>query len=267
MLDYFIWLALAGGLLTAWIAAPLGLFVVWQRQAYFGETLAHSALLGVGLGLMLSINLSLAILITSFLLVISLHYLKRHTELANDTLLGILAHGSLASGLVVVALQTQVEIDIMSFLFGDILNLTPYDLMLMLVIASLVTWFFITQWHKLINLTLNAELAQVEGVAVSRLQLQMTLLLALVIAMSMKVVGILLITSLLILPAATARRWSSSPEQMLIYALLIASLAILLGLGLSWQIDVPTGPAIVVCALGLFLLTLLLQTLRPSSAY
>ncbi|AEG30967.1 metal ABC transporter permease [Thiomicrospira cyclica] len=263
MLDYFIWLALLGGLLTAWIAAPLGLFVVWQRQAYFGETLAHSALLGVGIGLMLSINLSLAILMTSFLLVISLHFLRRHTQLANDTLLGILAHGSLASGLVLVALQAQVNIDIMSFLFGDILNLTLYDLLLMLGIAGLVTLFLTTQWHKLINLTLNTDLAQVEGVAVSRLQLQMTLLLALVIAMSMKVVGILLITSLLILPAATARRWAHSPEQMLVFAVILASLAILLGLGLSWYIDVPTGPAIVVCALGLFLLTLLLQTIRP----
>ncbi|SFR62842.1 zinc transport system permease protein [Thiomicrospira sp. ALE5] len=266
MLDYFIWLALAGGLLTAWIAAPLGLFVVWQRQAYFGETLAHSALLGVGIGLMLSINLSLAILITSFLLVFSLHLLKRHTQLTNDTLLGILAHGSLASGLVLVALQTGVNIDIMSFLFGDILNLAIYDLLFMALIAGLVTWFLTTQWRNLINLTLNADLAQVEGVAVSRLQLQMTLLLALVIAMSMKVVGILLITSLLILPAATARRWANSPEQMLVFAIILATIAIVLGLALSWYIDVPTGPAIVVCALGLFLLTLVLQAFRPQTA-
>lgn len=255
-IDSFMLLALAGGLLAAWLAAPLGVFVVWQRQAYFGETLAHSALLGIGLGLMLQINLTLAIILTSFLIVLGLHSLRRNAQLASDTLLGILAHGALATGLVVLSLQGNIQLDILGYLFGDILSLHPSDLIWMGVIGLLLIGFFYQHWHDLLNLTLNTELAQVEGVKVKQLQLQMTLLLALVIAVAMKVVGVLLITSLLILPAASARRLARTPEQMLGYSFVLASLSVTLGLVLSYYADLPSGPAIVVSALGLFLLLL-----------
>jgi zinc transport system permease protein len=254
--DSFILYALGAGLLAVWLAAPLGVFVVWQRQAYFGETLAHSALLGIGLGLLLQWNLTLAMLITSFILVISLHFLRQNAQLASDTLLGILAHGSLALGLVVLSLQGNIQLDIMGYLFGDILSVQPQDLLIMLLAGLLVAGFFYRYWHDLLNLTLNSELAQVEGVAVKRLQLQMTLLLALVIALSMKIVGVLLITSLLILPAASARRLAKTPEQMLGYTFLLGSLSVITGLILSYYADLPSGPAIVVSATLIFLLLL-----------
>lgn len=256
-LDPFMLYALSAGLLAAWLAAPLGVFVVWQRQAYFGETLAHSALLGIGLGLILQIHLTLAILITSFIIVISLHQLRQSALLATDTLLGILAHGSLALGLVVISLQGNIQLDLMGYLFGDILSVHQEDLYWMLGLGMLLLWFFYRNWHDLLNLTLNTELAQVEGVKVKALQLQMTLLLALVIAVAMKIVGILLITSLLILPAATARRLANTPEQMLGYTFLTASISVTIGLILSYYLDLPSGPAIVVSAMGLFLLLLL----------
>ncbi|WFE67801.1 iron chelate uptake ABC transporter family permease subunit [Thiomicrospira sp. R3] len=255
-IDHFMLLALAGGLLAAWLAAPLGVFVVWQRQAYFGETLAHSALLGIGLGLMLQLNLTLAIVITSFLIVFGLHSLQRNAQLASDTLLGILAHGALATGLVALSLQGNIQLDILGYLFGDILSIHPSDLIWMLVIGLLLIGFFSRHWHDLLNITLNSELAQVEGVEVKRLQLQMTLLLALVIAVAMKIVGVLLITSLLILPAASARRLARTPEQMLGYSFILATISVLIGLTLSYYADLPSGPAIVVSALGLFLLLL-----------
>lgn len=256
-LDPFMLYALSAGLLAAWLATPLGVFVVWQRQAYFGETLAHSALLGIGLGLILQIHLTLAILITSFIIVISLHHLRQSALLATDTLLGILAHGSLALGLVVISLQGNIQLDIMGYLFGDILSVHHEDLYWMIGLGMLLFVFFYRNWHDLLNLTLNTELAQVEGVKVKALQLQMTLLLALVIAVAMKIVGILLITSLLILPAATARRLANTPEQMLGYTFLTASFSVVTGLILSYYLDLPSGPAIVVSAMGLFLLLLL----------
>lgn len=252
----FMWLALAGGLLIGWLAAPLGVFVVWQRQAYFGETLAHSALLGISLGLMFNLNLTLAILAVSFLLVISLHFLRQNAHLATDTLLGILAHGSLALGLVVLSLQSAIQLDVMSYLFGDILSVQPLDLAWMLGLGGLISWFFIKNWHNLLNITLNRDLAQVEGVPVKKLQLQITLLLALLIAIAMKLIGILLITSLLILPAAAARRLAKTPEQMLGATFAIASLSVVFGLSLSYQADIPSGPAIVVSAMGIFILLL-----------
>lgn len=257
MIPDFMWLAVGGGLLIAWLAAPLGVFVVWQRQAYFGETLAHSALLGIGLGLLFNVNLTLAIVLTSIIIVFSLHHLRQSARLATDTLLGILAHGSLALGLVVISLQGNIQLDIMGYLFGDILSLGIEELLWMLLLATIIALFFYRNWNDLLNLTLNNDLAQVEGVPVKSLQLQMTLLLALVIAFAMKIIGILLITSLLILPAAAARRLAYTPEQMLGYTLLLASLSIISGLGVSYFWDIPSGPAIVVCAAALFLILLL----------
>lgn len=261
-LPNFIWLAVISGLLIAWLATPLGVFVVWQRQAYFGETLAHSALLGIGLGLLLDFNLTLAMITTSFLIVFALHQLRQSAHLATDTLLGILAHGSLALGLVVISLQGNIQLDIMGYLFGDILSVQKQDIGLMVLLGGVLTAFFINNWNALLNITLNAELAQVEGIAVKRLQLQMTLLLALLIAIAMKLVGVLLITSLLILPAAAARRLAKTPEQMLIATFIIGSLSVLLGLGISYQWDIPSGPAIVVSAMGVFL-SLLLKPTTP----
>ena len=261
-LPHFMWLALIAGLVTAWLASPLGVFVVWQRQAYFGETLAHSALLGIGLGLMLDTNLTLAIVIVSSIIVLSLHLLRQNAHLATDTLLGILAHGSLALGLVVLSLQGNIQLDIMAYLFGDILSVQKQDILWMLALGVLLILFFSAHWNSLLNLTLNAELAQVEGVAVKSLQLQMTFLLALLIAVAMKLVGVLLITSLLILPAAAARRLAKTPEQMLIATFIIASLSVLIGLSLSYNWDIPSGPAIVVSAMGIFLLLLLKPSAR-----
>jgi zinc transport system permease protein len=250
----FMLLALLGGVLIAWLAAPLGVFVVWQRQAYFGETLAHSALLGIGLGLLLDLNLTLAILATSFMLVFSLHHLRQSTQLAADTLLGILAHGSLALGLVVLSLQGNIQLDLMGYLFGDILSLHEQDLIWIGLLSVVVAYFFKHYWHDLLNLTLNSELARVEGVAVKQLQLAMTLLLALVIALAMKIVGILLITSLLILPAAAARRLAHTPEQMLAYTFVTGAMSVLLGLLASYHWDIPSGPAIVVSATLIFVI-------------
>lgn len=254
-LPNFIWLALAAGILIALAAAPLGVFVVWQRQAYFGATIAHSALLGVALALILQWPLTLSVVGIAVLVALSIHGLQHHTSLPTDTLLGILAHSGLALGLVLMSLADTIQVDVMSYLFGDILTVTPTDLWLIAGMTMIVGLFFFKQWHVLLNLTLNAELAQVEGIAVKKLHLGYTLLLAVMIALSMKIVGILLITALLIIPAATARPFSRSPEQMLGFTLLISLVSLLLGLLAAFFWDLPTGPSIVLIATLFFLLT------------
>lgn len=252
----FMLFALIGGLGLALIAAPLGVFVVWQRQSYFGATLAHSALLGVSIGLFLETNLTLTVVVVSLLIAWAIFHLGHYKQLSSDTLLGILAHSSLAFGLIIIGLQENVQIDLMSYLFGDVLSITDTDLLLIAIIGLLIFIFYRRHWSDLLNITLNPELAQVEGVAVKRVQLQFILLLALMIALSMKIVGVLLVTSLLIIPAAAARRLSNSPEKMLWISMLLATLSVLLGLALSYFADLPTGPAIVVIATLFFLLLL-----------
>ncbi|HIE40304.1 MAG TPA: hypothetical protein EYP76_02615 [Thiomicrorhabdus sp.] len=252
----FMTLALIGGLGLAIIAAPLGVFVVWQRQSYFGATLAHSALLGVSIGLFLETNLTLTVIVVSLLIAWAIFQLSHYKQLSSDTLLGILAHSSLAFGLIIISLQDSVQIDLMSYLFGDILSINTSDLSLIALIAVLIFFFYRRHWQDLLNITLNPELAQVEGVAVKKVQLQFILLLALMIALSMKIVGVLLVTSLLIIPAAAARRLANTPEKMLWISLILAILSVLIGLWLSYIADLPTGPAIVMVATLFFLLLL-----------
>ena len=250
----FILFALLGGIGLAIISAPLGVFMVWQRQSYFGATLAHSALLGISIGLFFQADLTLSVILTSMVVAASIFALGQYKQLSSDTLLGILAHSSLAFGLILISLQDNIQIDLMGYLFGDILSITALDLSLILFTSLLVLFFYLRHWQSLLNITLNSELAQVEGVKVKRVQLEFALLLAFMIALSMKIVGVLLVTSLLIIPAAAARRISNSPERMLVMSIIIGCFSILAGLFTSFYIDLPTGPAIVMAATILFLL-------------
>ncbi len=259
-LPEFMLFALLGGIGMALISAPMGVFMVWQRQSYFGATLAHSALLGISLGLFLQTDLTISVIVVSMLVAVSIFGLTSYSQLSNDTLLGILAHSSLALGLVLISIQDNIQIDLMGYLFGDILNITKLDLGLILLTSFLITAFYFRHWQSLLNITLNKELAHVEGVKVRGVQLQFMLLLAFMIALSMKIVGVLLVTSLLIIPAAAARKLSNSPEQMLAYSMLIGTFSVILGFISSYHFDLPTGPAIVVCATLVFLLLQLKRT-------
>jgi len=252
----FLFNALLAGLGVALVAGPLGCFVVWRRMAYFGDTLAHSALLGVSLGVLLGINISITVASVPLLMALGLVLLEQRGILSLDTLLGILSHSALATGLVLISLLPDVRVDLMSLLFGDLLSVTVDYLWIIYVVAASVLVLLLLLWKPLINITVHAELASVEGVNVSVVRTALMLITALVIAIAMKIVGVLLITALLIIPAATARRISSTPEQMAVMASLVAMLTVVMGLAMSWYSDAPAGPSVVVCAALLFLLSL-----------
>jgi len=244
--------ALAAALGVALVAAPLGCFVVWRRMAYFGATLAHSALLGIALGILLGVNPSLGIAVSAIAIALIVTAFDRQRLIGRDTLLGILAHAGLAIGLVALSFIEGPRIDLMAYLFGDVLAVTGADLVWiggggLAALAALAAL-----WRPLLAVTLNEELARAEGVAVVPVQLGFMLTLAITIAIAMKVVGILLIVSLLIIPAATARRFARTPEQMAVGAATVGALAALGGLMASLQWDTPAGPSIVVVATVLF---------------
>ena len=248
--------AMLAGFGVALIAGPLGCFVVWRRMAYFGDTLSHSALLGVALGLLLEIDLNLAVIFCSLLLATILVVLQNQQQMASDTLLGILAHSSLSIGLVAISFADNVRIDMMTYLFGDLLATGIEDLFWIYGGGSLVLATLIWLWRPLLAMTVHAELALVEGFPVQRVKLVLTLLMALVIAIAMKIVGVLLITSLMIIPAATAQKFAKAPEQMAIFASGIGLLGVSGGLSASWHLDTPAGPSVVVVSFLIFLLSL-----------
>ena len=258
----FLLYALCAGLLLALVAGPLGSFVVWRRMAYFGDTLAHSALFGVALGLLFDINLALAVIVGCLLLAFVLVALQRRQPLASDTILGILAHSTLSLGLVTLSFMESVRVDLMGYLFGDLLAVSAMDLIWIGAGSAVVLVCMFALWRPLLAITVHEELAQVEGLPVAKLRLVLMVLMALVIAVAMKIVGVLLITSLLIIPAAAAQRHARSPEQMAIGATVIGMLAVCAGLAMSWHYDTPAGPSIVVCAAGLFLISFIVPRRR-----
>jgi zinc transport system permease protein len=252
-MDDFIWRALIAGLVVAAVAGPLGVFVVWRRMAYFGDSLSHSALLGIALGILTGVNTTISLLFVCLAIAVLVVWMESRQRLSHDTLLGIFAHSSLSLGLVALSLIQGLRIDLMAYLFGDILAVTQSELYWIIAGGAAVLIALLIIWRPLLALTVNEDLARVEGVRVDLMRLLFMLLMALVVAVAMKLVGVLLITSLLIIPAAVARRFSHSPEQMALLAVLAGSLAVAGGMAVSLQWDTPTGPSIVVVASLLFM--------------
>lgn len=256
MLDDFFSRALIAGIGVALVAGPLGCFIVWRRMAYFGDTLSHSALLGVALAFLFEVNITLAVFAVSAVVSLTLLALQRRATLSSDALLGLLAHSALALGLVCLAFLTWVRVDLMGFLFGDILAVSATDIAIIYLGGAFVLAVLVIVWRSLFAATVNRELAEAEGLNPDRSNVVFMLLMATVIAISMKIVGVLLITALLIIPAATARRFAGGPEQMAVLASMAGIIAVVAGLFGSLEWDTPSGPSIVVAALGLFVLSL-----------
>lgn len=257
ILDDFFTRALIGAVGIALAGAPLGCVIVWQRMAYFGETLAHSALLGVALSFAFHISMTLAVFSVTLLIDVILLLLQRRPFLSADSLLGILSHSGLALGLVVLSFLPQVRQDLSSYLFGDILSVSRADLALIWAGGLCVLPVLAKLWRPLIAATVSDDLAEAEGLKPKQARIAFMLLLALIIAIAMKIIGILLIGALLILPAAAARHLASTPEKMAVFAVLIAVIACLSGLYASYYADTPSGPSIVTAGFLLFLLSLI----------
>ncbi len=254
MIDDFLVRALLAGVGVAIVAGPFGCFVVWRRLAYFGDTMAHASLLGVALGLVIGVDTTWGIAATALATAGLLAAAQRQRLLAGDTVLGILSHGSLALGLVVISFLASTRVDLLGYLFGDILSVGPRDLAIIYGGGLVLLGGLVFLWRPLLAATVDEDMARIEGLPVARLQLSLMLLVALVIAFGIKLVGILLITALLIVPAAAARRFARSPETMAVLAAAIGGLSAAGGLGISLAADTPSGPTIVLTAAALFLL-------------
>lgn len=254
MLDDFFVRATLAGTGTALAAAPLGCFVLWRRMAYFGDATAHAAILGVALSLALSLPVVAGALVVALVMAMAVAMLSGRGY-AMDTLLGVMAHSALAFGLVAVSVLATVRIDVMTYLFGDILAVSRMDLAVIwggaVMVLALIAW----RWSALLTATLNPDLARAAGIDPRREQLILTLALAVVVAVAIKVLGALLITAMLIIPAAAARAFSRTPEAMAVIASGAAVLSAWGGLRVSYAFDTPTGPTIVCVIAVLFCLS------------
>ena len=256
MFDDFFIRALVAGIGVAIVTGPLGCFVVWRRLSYFGDTLAHSALLGVTMAYSFQFNIAISVFLISSLIALILIKLQKRTNLPGDALLGLLAHSSLAVGLVVIGFLTFIRFDIMGLLFGDILAVNATDLLIIWFGGGLILLVLKIIWKPLFASTVNYELAEAEGLNPDRAKAIFTILMAALIAISIKMVGLLLITGMLIIPAAMARNLSDSPFKMVLFSIIGGLLSVLIGLFSSLEFNTPSGPSIIAAALFLFILSL-----------
>ena len=253
LLDDFLARAAVAGVASALAAGPLGCFVVWRRMAYFGDATAHAAILGVAVALALEIPIFLGVLALAGLMAAAVA-LSAGRSYAADTLLGVAAHTALAAGLTAMAFLPGARLDLMGYLFGDILAVSRGDVWTILFGAAAAL--------GLLASTLSPDLAAAEGHDPSRERLILMLALAFLVAAALKVVGALLITALLVIPAAAARAVSSTPERMALAAAAIGAGAVLAGLAASWTWDAPAGPSVVLAASAALALANLAAVLR-----
>lgn len=254
--DDFLSRAIIAGLGFAIIAGPLGCFVVWQRLSYMGDALAHSALLGVVLALVLELNVLIGVFAVCLMLALILANIGSRSILSSDSMLGILSHSTLSIGLVLVSFMYWVRIDILDFLFGNILAVSWLEIGLIYAGGITALGVIVWKWNSLIGLTVNEEIAAAEGLRPLQTRTVLMVLLAAAIAIAMKIVGLILTVSLLIIPAATARNLAATPEKMAVFASIIGAMSVIGGLLLSLEFDTPPGPSIVIFALMIFLATM-----------
>ena len=265
MLDDFMTRATLAGVGVACAAAPLGCFVVWRRMAYFGDATAHAAILGVALSLALEISIFPGALMVALIMALTVTQLAGRGY-AMDTLLGVMAHSALAFGLVAVSFLSGIRIDLMAYLFGDILAVSRMDLLVIWSGAVLAVALIVWRWSELLTSTLNEDLAYASGYKPKREQLILTVCLAITVAVAIKVVGILLIAALLIIPAAAARCAARTPEAMAGIAAAIGAISAVAGLRGAYIFDTPAGPSIVCVAAMIFALLNLVQGPRASNS-
>ena len=242
------------------IAGSLGCFVIWKRMSYFSESISHSALLGVSLGLASGLGIHFGLVLVGTLFALLIVVLQERKFLSNDAILGIFSHIALSLGIVVLALVGGANMDYFSLLFGDILSITNRDIVwvysVLIVIVALLSIF----WQRLLLLTLNEDLAKAEGIKHTFYQLLFMLMIALAVSVSVQIVGVLLITSLLIIPPAIAKVFARTPSQMVFKSILVSILAVIIGLSGSMYYDLATGPAIVIALGILFVLSQLVAS-------
>lgn len=263
-LDDFLVRSVIAGLIMVAIAAPMGCLMVWQRLAFLSDTLGHAAVMGVGLGLLLEVTPVFGVLAVALLIVYSLNRVNSLNSALSETTLAIISHTGLAGGIILVGLLPAQSVNLEAILFGDLLATTRADLVRLLITTVVLLLLLLHHWRSFVAVSVSREIAQAEGIQVRKVQFLMYIMIALLVAVMMKVMGVLLIAAMLVIPTTSARLFSRSPEQMVAVSALYGLAALAGGIGSSFQFDWQTGPAIAVSATLLLLATLAITRIFKS---
>ncbi|MBM3870822.1 MAG: metal ABC transporter permease [Verrucomicrobia bacterium] len=239
------------------LCALLGVFVTARRMAFFSDTISHSALAGIGLGFLVGLeDPTWPIVLFSLLIAGAILWLKEHTDLLTDTIMALLLSGSVAFGIIVLSLLKNRRGELHRYLFGDILSVNLDDVWLAIVLSSAIGMWLFTKLSPVALLTASEDLAHVSGVRTRWLNYAFVLVLTVVVSLSIRLLGIILVTSLVVIPPAAARNLARNLRQQLILSLIIGLIGGAVGTVASYHWDIPCGPAIVMVCLAIFILSL-----------
>jgi len=239
------------------LCALLGVFVTARRMSFFSDTISHAALAGVALGFWLGLaNPTLPLVAVSLLVAAAIFWLRENTELLTDTIMALLLAGSVAVGITILSLLKSRPSDIQGYLFGDILAIGWTDVWLAAGLFGVIGTLIFVRLNELSLITAQEEIAHVCGVPVRRLNYLFVIVLTFTVAITIRLLGIVLVTSLLVIPPAAARSLSRNLRQQILFSLAFGLAGGMGGIVLSYQLDVPAGPAIVLTSIALFLMSL-----------
>ncbi len=252
--------ALIAGTLMGLTLSLLGVFVVLRKSAFFGDAVAHFAFAGIAVGFLLAVNPLLAAVVVSLILALGMGYIQSQAPRQSlDTIIGIFFSGAAALGIFIIGLLEGYRVDLFQFLFGDIIAVSRVDMVVAAAITIVVIGLLLAIWRELFKVTFNREIAFISGVRVSLLDYVFLGLLAAVTAMSIKIVGIILVPALLVIPAATAKNISQNFRQMVFYSGLFGVLSVIGGLVGSFYLNTASGATIVLLSILFFVLTLVMR--------
>jgi len=257
--------AFLAGITLAIVMAIIGVFIVLRRMSFFSDAIGHSALTGIALGSLLELNPYASALVFALLVAAGISLVRIKSKLTLDTLLGVFFSGSVALGVILVQLTPGYQADLISFLFGDILTVSSLDLYVTIIVSIASLLIILFTGKSFIAITFDSNLAKAEGIKVNTYELIFLLLLAAIVALAIKLVGVILVTGLLIIPAATAHNITRSLTAMFIGSIVISLSSIILGMLLSITLNIVTGPTIVLTGSIFFILSLLLRPVVKST--
>lgn len=253
--------ALIGGVLVAILTSWIGTLVVLRQSSFFGDAIAHASLMGVALGLLLGLDPVLVAAIYAVLVSFGLPYLKKHSGLPIDSLLGFVLPFSMGLGVILLSIIPGYQPELISFLFGSILSVGWGDIVVVSSLAIVALIIMARLRNKLVFASFDSEYAKISGIAVEKIDVFYHILLAITIVAGIRLVGIVLVNALLVIPASTVRLFAGSLKHMFIYTPVVAVLVTTSGLAISFLIDIPSGPAIAVVSGLIFLLGVITRRL------
>ncbi|MGM0365223.1 MAG: metal ABC transporter permease [Actinomycetota bacterium] len=251
--------ALISGIVIGLVCSLIGVFVILQKMSFFANAIAHSSLAGIALGFFMGLNPMVTAVIFGIVIAVLISYLKNRSALSVDTIIGIFLPSSMALGILIIGLLEGYKPDLLSYLFGNILAVDRFYMYLSVGLGLVVIILLSVFFKKYLFITFDRELAAIQGLNVVAYDYLFIILLATTVIIGTRVVGIILVSALIVIPAASSKNISSNFTQMVLYSVVFGFASSLLGLISSYYLNLASGASIIMVSVAIFLITLLLR--------